>query len=79
MSEKKKLPPVAEPPIPSVPNRAWTEMRKTEGDGAGKPEISAPENETPERDAAPEIRAGGTPFPGNFEPGESNGNFFPER
>ncbi len=79
MSEKKKLPPVAEPPVPSVPNRAWTEMRKTEGDGAGKPEISAPENETPERDAAPEIRAGGAPFPGNFEPGESNGNFFLER
>lgn len=79
MNEKKKLPPLTEPPVPPVPNRAWTEMRKTTGDGVGKTEISAPENGSPERDTAPEIRAGGDPFLGNFEPGESDGNFSPER
>ena len=25
-----KLPPLVEPPVPPVPNRAWTEMKKDE-------------------------------------------------
>lgn len=79
MNEKKKLPPLTESPVPSVPNRAWTEMRKTNGDGMRNPEIFAPENGSPERDTAPEISAGKDPFLGNFEPGESEGNFSPEK
>ncbi len=80
VNDREKLPPLTVPPVPSVPNRAYTEMRKTAGDGMRKPEISAPENGQAEADSVPEIRAvAKTPTLGNFSPGENDGNFAPEK
>ena len=79
MNDREKLPPLTVPPVPPVPNRAHTEMRKTPGDGVRKPEISAPEEGLEESDRAPQIRAAAESALGNFAPGESDGNFAPSR
>lgn len=78
-NKEKKLPPLEEPPEPSVPNRAHTEMRADDTDILRHKAPCAPKNLEDEWAAARGAGAAPGAVSGNFKPGESDGNFTPAK
>lgn len=77
--KQKKLPPLEDPPVPSVPNRAHTEMRTDSADILGQKAPCAPKNLEEEWAASNRADGNADGELGNFKPEESDGNFAPSK
>lgn len=77
--KRRKLPPQETPPVPSVPNRAHTEMRGDSADILRQKAPCAPKNLEEEWAASRRDAASVGAVSGNFKPGESDGNFTPPK